>query len=185
MENYSVGAKLHIGCGCKRVPDWINADAVPGVGDVVIDLHKLALPARTFAVIYGSHVLEHCWAEDTPRILGELHAALVPGGTLRLSVPDLRLVVAHCLDSQIYGGEASALSVIFGGSYGRATLDPDRHRQAFWHERLLHLMQEAGFRDVRLWRPGQYPEIDALGDYATQPQHKGLSTISLNMEGAR
>lgn len=174
------GVRLHIGCGPKRLAGWLNTDAVPGVGpDGVVDLHALALPQQHFAEIYSCHALEHCWPQDTQRILIELVAALQPGGTLRLSVPDLRLVVASCLDSQAFGGEDSALSVLFGGSFSRETSDPDRHRQAFWRERLERLMAAAGLERIRPWRAEQYPEIAAARDWSSH------ETISLNMEGDR
>ena len=179
--------KLHIGCGPRRLPGWINADAVAGVGDVILDLHNPnALPHESYREIYGCHVLEHCWPQDTPEILQRLHNSLVPGGTLRLSVPDIRLVVKNCIDGHAYGNERSALSVIYGGEFSRTTSAPDLHRQTFWHERLARLLHEAGFVNVRVWGRGQYPEIDALNDYATSPAGPdGKSLISLNLEANR
>lgn len=181
------GSKLHVGCGVKRLAGWINADAVEGVGEVTLDLHDPeALPESTFSVIYACHVLEHCWPQDTPGILARMAAALLPGGTLRLSVPDLRLVVANCLDTHAYGDERSALAVLYGGSFSRATSAPDLHRQAFWRERLEGMLREAGLANVRRWGAGQYPEIDALKDYATAPAAAdGSSLISLNLEADR
>jgi SAM-dependent methyltransferase len=179
------GARLHLGCGPKRIPGWLNTDGVPGVGEALVDLHALDLPESTFAVIYGSHVLEHCWPAETPRILEQLLEALQPGGTLLLSVPDLRLVVQNCVDSNVYGGEDSALSVIYGGAFSRATSAPDLHRQAFWRERLERLLLDAGFTNVREWGFGKYAEIDALADYSTYPRANGKSTISLNLEADR
>ena len=184
---FRLGSKLHVGCGSRRLAGWINVDVAPGVGDVALDLHNpSALPQATFRTIYGSHVLEHCWPQDTPGILSRLHNALLPGGTLRLSVPDLRLVVKNCLDSQVFGDGTAALSVIYGGSFSRTTSAPDLHRQAFWKERLAALLVAAGFVNVREWGVGQYPEIDALKDWSTWPRDAaGRSSISLNMEADR
>ena len=180
-----VGLRLHIGCGTRRLVGWINADAVPGVGDAVVDLQG-ELPQVTYREIYGSHVLEHCWPQDTPGILRRLFTALLPGGTLRLSVPDLRLVVKNCVDAQIFGDETAALSVLYGGNFSRTTSAPDLHRQAFWRERLERLLKEAGFVNIREWGPGQYPAIDVLRDWATWPRDgAGRSSISLNMEADR
>ena len=69
VEGFPLGSKLHGGCGPKRLVGWINADGVPGVGDIVLYIATAALPQDKFAVVYGSHVLEHCYAEDTPGIL--------------------------------------------------------------------------------------------------------------------
>lgn len=184
---FKPGDRLHVGCGGRRLPGWVNADVVPGVGDVVLDLSDpVALPRDALAAIYASHVLEHCYAQDTPGILRRMRDALRPGGVLRLSVPDLRLVVRNCLDSQAYGGETSALAVLYGGDFSSATSGPDQHRQMFWKERLTRLLTEAGFANIREWKFGQYPEIDALGDYATNPRgDDGKSLISLNLEAVR
>lgn len=187
QPTWDEGAKLHIGCGPRRLQGWINADVAAGVGDVQLDLHdSSALPRNTLSIIYGCHVLEHCYPQDTPAILRRMFLALQPGGVLRLSVPDLRLVVANCLDSQAYGNDRSALAVIYGGDFSRATAPQDLHRQMFWTERLTALLRDAGFVDVRAWKYGQYPDIDALADYATWPRDAtGRSLISLNMEATK
>lgn len=186
QRNVGRGGKLHIGCGVKRLQGWINADGVAGVGDVVMDL-QTAFEPQAYSEIYGSHVLEHCWPEDTPGILKRLHNALLPGGTLRLSVPDIRLAVKNCIDGNAYGDERSALSVIYGGSFSKNTASPDLHRQGFWKERLTRLLAEAGFVNIREWGRGQYPAIDALKDFATFPfdHTTGKSLISLNLEADR
>lgn len=182
---FAPGSKLHIGCGSRRLPGWINADIVPGVGEVVLDLRD-ALPTGTFTEIYGCHVLEHCFADETPKILVKLRAALAPGGTLRLSVPDVRLVVENCLESHSYGGEQSALAVLYGGDFASTTQAQDRHYQIFWQERLTRLLQEAGFVEIETWGFGDCPAIDALSDYATWPRDaQGKSLISLNLKAKR
>ena len=185
-SRFPVGSRLHVGCGELRLPGWINADALLGRGEVQYDLRD-ELPPDTFAEIYGSHVLEHCYAEDTPAILARLFRALLPGGTLRLSVPDLRLVLKNCVESQAYGtSDHAALAVIFGGDASRRVTPLEQHRQAFWHERLERLLAAAGFVRIRPWGRGQYPAIDALGDYATVPyDENGKSLISLNLEADR
>jgi predicted SAM-dependent methyltransferase len=177
------GIRLHIGCGKRKLAGWVNADIAPGLGDIEFDLQRDELPAHAYREIYGSHVLEHCWAEETPKILSKLLNALLPGGTLRLSVPDLRLVLKNCVDSHAYGDSGSAQRVVFGGDAGRGVSEPDRHKQVFWREHLERLLMEAGFVNVRDWGKGQYPAIDALKDYATWPHDaQGHSLISLNME---
>lgn len=182
---FAPGSKLHIGCGARRLAGWINADIVPGIGDIVLDLRD-ALPPGTFAEIYACHVLEHCFAEETPKILLKLRQALAPGGTLRLSVPDLRLVVANCLESQSYGGEQSALAVLYGGDFASTTQKQDRHYQIFWLERLTELLQQAGFVEIEPWSYGDHPAIDGLADYATWPRDAGgNSLISLNLKAKR
>ncbi len=51
------------------------------------DLLKLDLPASRFDGVFANAVLFHVPAQELPRVLGELHAALKPGGVLFSSNP--------------------------------------------------------------------------------------------------
>ena len=90
--------KLHIG-GKVRRPGWEILNVVPGpdvdhVGDA-IDLSRFA--DGSFAEVYASHVLEHFdYNGPLLKALKEWRRVLVPGGVLRVSVPDLD-VLAHLL----------------------------------------------------------------------------------------
>lgn len=182
------GDRLHVGCGARRLAGWVNADAAPGVGEVELDLlDESALPPGLgLEEAYACHVLEHLWPEDLPAALRRLLLALRPGGRLSVSVPDLRLAVANCVDGRAYGGEEALLSLLYGGSASRADAELDRHRQVFWRERLERLLLEAGFGGVRERLPGDRPELDALGDWSTWPAGPdGRSLASLNLEAAR
>lgn len=176
-SRFARGSKLHIGCGPKHIAGWLNTDTKAGIGpDGVVDLMAADLPRGWFRGIYLCHVLEHVWIEKTPTILKHLADALMPGGTLRISVPDIRLIVENCVDGHDFGTDANP--PLFG-DYREAALSPDRHRQAFWEERLTQLLEAAGLTNIRRWVPEQYPEIKAVHDWSDYP------TISLNMEGDR
>lgn len=166
------GTRLHVGCGPKRIKGYINTDCVPGVGEVVVDLLDLHLPASTFGEIYGCHVLEHVWVEHTPRVLRQCFEALQPGGTLRLSVPDARLCIEHTVKDHLFGCDLNA--PLFG-DYRQAAKEPDRHKQVFVVETLTAQLQAAGFVDVQPWRSADVPEIDAVKDWSS------FDVISLNL----
>ena len=51
------------------------------------NLLALALPAARFDGIFANAVLQHVPASELPRVLGELRAALRPGGVLFSSIP--------------------------------------------------------------------------------------------------
>ena len=51
------------------------------------DLLKLDLPGARFDVIFANAVLFHVPGQELPRVLGELHATLRPGGVLFCSNP--------------------------------------------------------------------------------------------------
>ena len=80
--------RLNLGCGTDIRPGYVNLDAasLPGV-DVVHDLAELPLPFEDerFVEIVCQDVLEHL--SDYPRLMGELHRILRPGGRLHVRAP--------------------------------------------------------------------------------------------------
>lgn len=64
--------KLHLGCGSRRFPGWLNLD-MNWKGDMTLDLRE-GLPFRDGSVelIYSEHSFEHFYREhDLPFLLGE------------------------------------------------------------------------------------------------------------------
>ena len=80
---------LHFGCGRRILPGYLNVDGWDGEGvDCVLDLRQpLPLRDASCRLIFTEHVLEHIDGQFRPRVLRELYRVLVPGGTLRVSVP--------------------------------------------------------------------------------------------------
>lgn len=115
--------KLHLGCGLNTPPDWINLDGswnarlarrpllrglLKGLGlipaeagevkwsrEIVIHDVRKPLPFADGSIdaVYSAHLLEHLYLEEADRLLGECHRVLIPGGILRVVVPDLRSLV--------------------------------------------------------------------------------------------
>lgn len=111
--------KLNVGCGLDAVPGWENLDnswslvvSSHGLLRVGFDILErvtrrrlytrfpagvrrhdvtkgLPYPSESVAVIYSSHMLEHLPRRDVERFLREAYRVLVPGGVLRLALPDL------------------------------------------------------------------------------------------------
>jgi SAM-dependent methyltransferase len=92
---------LNLGCGNRFHPDWINVDLFPGASRVrQHDLRKpLPFPDQSFEAVYHSHVLEHLPRAAAPGFLGECYRVLVPGGVLRVVVPDLESIARLYLQS--------------------------------------------------------------------------------------
>jgi predicted SAM-dependent methyltransferase len=84
--------RLHVGSGKARLEGWVNLDYqdLPGV-DVVCDVTK-GLGFRNVEAVFAEHFLEHLALDDAVRFLEECHRALVPGGWVRLSTPNLEWV---------------------------------------------------------------------------------------------
>lgn len=86
-------SKLHIGAGPVHIDGWLNTDLI--AGDIYLDLTRpLPFADATFAFAFGEHVIEHLSDRTAQALMGELRRTLRPGGTLRLTTPDLHKVIA-------------------------------------------------------------------------------------------
>ena len=88
MSDPAPPVRLNLGCGTDIRPGFVNLDSagLPGV-DVVHDLTSLPLPfeSERFAEVVCQDVLEH--VPDYPRLLGEIHRIMRPGGRLVVRSP--------------------------------------------------------------------------------------------------
>lgn len=87
------GLRLNIGCGPNQVPGWINIDVVKGQGILQWDIReKLPFDDNSAEIIFAEHVFEHLEPDgDAESFLSECIRCLMPGGVLRLVVPDAGL----------------------------------------------------------------------------------------------
>ena len=91
--------RLHIGCGERLLPGWVNADCVARLPGVVTGLDLTALPYPDGSVdeILAEHVLEHLSFAEEALAWPEMVRVLRAGGTLTLEVPDFEWVCAAFL----------------------------------------------------------------------------------------
>ena len=87
--------KLHLGCGTKIIPEFINVDILSDQEEVVRDdaseLTKFA--NESVDLIYACHILEHFDRKKHKKVLQCWHTKLKVGGKLRISVPSFEAVV--------------------------------------------------------------------------------------------
>jgi hypothetical protein len=109
------------GCGLSVAKGWRNFDGSPRLrleklpflgrvltrnrplfpqevefGDIVAGL---PLPEASCKALYCSHVLEHLCLRDCQQALRNTLAHLEPGGTFRLVIPDLRVLIEQYISS--------------------------------------------------------------------------------------
>jgi predicted SAM-dependent methyltransferase len=144
-----VQRRLHIG-GKTAKAGWEILDVRPDahvdhLGNAT-DLRQFA--DATFQEIYASHVLEHfCYQTELLPVLTEWQRVLVPGGVLRLSVPDLDILAhlfmqRHTLD---INQRFFVMRMMFGGHMH----EYDHHRVGLNFEFMYSYLQQAGFVDMQ------------------------------------
>ena len=166
--------RLHIG-GRQSIQGWEILDAIerPGV-DHVGDARDLSRFADgTFGEIYASHVVEHFdYKNELQTALAHWRRALVPGGTLYVSVPDLDTLAELFLlrDSLSRDDRWTVMRMIFGGHMDAF----DYHQTGLNEEFLRHFLTYVGFVEI------QRVESFRLFDDTSNHQFKGIP-ISLNL----
>lgn len=129
----------------------------------------IPLPDATVRVAYCSHMYEHLDRNEARRFLAEVARALMPGGWLRLLVPDLRLFV----DSYLQNGDADwfidrlRVSVpnpaTLAGRVRRAVVGQRHHLWMYDRTSIVKSLEQAGcFDRVSVLPPGR-TNIDDIG----------------------
>lgn len=174
METNAI--RLHIG-GMQPHPDWkiFDIEARPEVDFVgnASDLSQFA--DGSVAVIYASHVLEHFHYNLNDSLLNTLiewRRALIPGGKLLISVPDMKTLCWLYLHPKLVPEERHfIMRILFGGQ----TNEHDIHYVGLDFETLGMYLQEAGFQD--------YYQVSEFGIFEddTSSCRFGETLISLNV----
>ncbi len=134
--------RLHLGSGPNYLEGWLNHDRD-------IDLRKpLPWPDGSAELIFCEHTIEHIAMPEGMRFVEECYRVLKPGGTLRLSFPDVERVWA--LSKNEVEQRAAAIRQL--GLEAKTREDCVRlvltgwDHQSAWTERLaLVVLQAAGF----------------------------------------
>lgn len=212
--------KLNLGCGPIGRPDWINYDwgALPLLSKMprlrrflvrrgwlpvqyevpwptirLVDIRKgLPLADESVTFIYCSHVLEHLERWEARRVLSEARRVLLPGGVIRIAVPDLAHICRAYLDSSakreahpardasrlLWGHPKDVEPVGWIGRWSRKFIRG--HEWAYDEEEMRDLMREAGLSEIQRcsFRKGKVPDLETLELESHAPH-------SLYMEAAR
>jgi predicted SAM-dependent methyltransferase len=178
--------KLHLGCGNRFIPGFFHVDYMdyPHVDrrGPVEDL--TFLEDDTVELIYASHILEHFGRHEVERVLREWRRVLVPGGILRLAVPDFRAVVELYENEGLQNGYSGLVGLVCGGQ--RHPLD--FHKIIFDKPFLTYLLRNAGYSDVRDWdwRTTEHATVDDYSQAYIPHMAKGTGRlVSLNVEAVR
>ena len=189
--------KLHLGCGKRRIlpfPEWINIDidwlVRPDLVDDVFKLDRFLKHGHSSVdVVYACHVLEHAGRHEYKAVLKRWHEVLKPGGTLRLSVPDLGKVFEH------YSDYLPEMDKFLGFLYGGQKTEHDYHKMGWDEASLTRDLHEAGFKDVRRYDRDKTEHADVddasacylphIKDCKDMAEYRQGRLLSLNVEASK
>ena len=117
----------------------------------------------TFQYVFSSHVFEHLPRASLMRLLKELRRVLRPGGTMRVSVPDLTIMVKGYREED---GDAF-VKAIFEIDQANAK---NRHHWMYNECSMRATLSGAGFVGVtrHQYRQGKCPDLELLDN---RPEH--------------
>ena len=175
--------KLHLGCGKKVIPGWINIDAIAQAPGVLVDdvATLISIDDTTCNEIYACHVLEHFGRQEFSHVLSTWFRKLVPGGIIRISVPDLESVFEKYR-------QGAPLSTLLGFLYGGQRNEYDYHKIGFDFEFLCSALKSAGFENIERynWRETEHANIDDYSQaYLPHMDKENGTLMSLNVEAIK
>ena len=126
--------------------------------------------------IYCCYVLDHLgFRTELPVILGEMRRVLAPGGSCRISVPDIDALARLLIDEKMNQEQKLFLMAHF---YGGQENEHDFRKVGFNHEILLYFLTMAGFKEARRVETfGLFQDNSVLTRFGTP--------ISLNVEARK
>jgi len=164
--------KLHIGCGSKHFPGYINIDIrKTKATDYVCSATQLPFPDTSVGLIETYHLIEHLPMYDLPKVLTEWWRVLVPGGKLVIECPDFDKTVEEYLE-----GNEKRLNNIFG----LRRFKGDAHLWGYNFVRLKRVLEKYGYEGVKQCAPQDYHRIEE--PCMRVEAHKSLKHFKKNSE---
>lgn len=93
--------KLHLGCGRRVLPGFVNIDRfVEEDGVENHDILNLPYPDGSVSLILAEHMIEHLPFQQEEAFWREAHRLLKPGGVLEVEVPDMEWLCRAFLEGK-------------------------------------------------------------------------------------
>ncbi len=166
--------RLHLGCGKRRVPGFLNVDVAGSELDLDFGAGALPFEDGAFDVVVSQQVIEHLELEtELLPLLRDLVRVLAPGGQALLACPDMESICR----SYLADGGAALLADRRKRwpDFDLAGLPPSHMLNALFHQAgehvnlfdftlLSHVLRKAGFARVERIR-----ETDLLAQFPAFP----------------
>jgi predicted SAM-dependent methyltransferase len=178
---------VNLGSGASPYPQFINVDInLAQRPDMWLDVRRgLPFATGTVDAIYTRHVLEHFYHDELTRVLADAHRTLRPGGGIRILVPSLEVACRAYLD-----GDDSVLMTFprpyrsRGGRTVNLLFCDGQHRMGFDFSLMEELLEDVGFKEIRLAARGESRFFPAALMRDVEPDEAWLNT-SLIVEASR
>lgn len=147
--------KLHLGCGGKRLANFLNVDfRATEATDITHDCANLNIfPTESFSTVYSSAFFEHLYRGQREKCLQEVWRVLKPKGTLVfVNIPNFkRVALAYLNNEPGLIGEKFDLYHVYRFTHGDPEQFPDwwlqqLHKSLFDEKVIEELLIEAGFK---------------------------------------
>lgn len=189
--------KLHLGCGKRNWPGWINIDAANFEHIQYHDVTKLPFDDNSVDLIYASHLIAYFDRKEFESLISEWYRVLKIGGILRLATPDAdELAKIILIDTK---DDYNLLSVI-GPLYGKMEVNGQfiYHKTVYNYSTLNLFLSFSVQKGVRSGLPAfnvykydhtktEHPNTgnrdDFYDDHSAAYYHNKL--ISLNIEAVK
>ena len=143
--------KLQVGCGPKKLPDYINIDILEdSEADVLANITSLPFKDNSFDLLYSSSVIEHFGRREWVHILAEWSRVIKPLGKIYISTPNFETCAQHYIQT---GNLDELVGLIMGGQKD----EYDWHGMIYDFKTLKNGLIEAGFGQVA---PYDWREFD-------------------------
>ena len=155
ISTISDDIKLEFGAGKKGVNGWITVDKFGG--DICWDLtKKIPMKDNSVREIYHSHLLEHLNFKQILYFLGECKRILVPGGVMKICIPNSREYINSYIGSRIFkkDNEMYENAITNTGSYidqvNYIAYMDGLHKYMFDEDNILNILEMTGFTSFGL-----------------------------------
>lgn len=152
---------LHIGCGYKRLANYLNVDVRPTFAtDLAFDCRKLRpFSKESFRIIFSHAFFEHLFYDDRLPLLQDCHRTLQADGMLLFAgIPDFEEISRAYLEKRPgLIGPRFDLDEVYRFTHGAPETAPgwwleQLHKTLFDKDLLKDMAIQAGFSKVQVFR---------------------------------